>query len=170
MIEKAVEILRHNRLMSLATVGEDGWPHCSMVGFANDELSIYFVVSRTSQKFADIEHDGRVAIVIGRDVIDPASIRGLSIRARASEVEIEAERKHAIGLLLKRRPALKHLEPPHPSCSAVMIARPERIAVLDYSIGFGHADILVVEPDGGVEIADKRKQDWGYGATFKPVD
>lgn len=170
MIDKAVEILGHNRLMSLATVGEDGWPHCSMVGFANDQLSIYFVVSRTSQKLANIAHDNRIALVIGRDVIDPASIRGLSIRARASEVEDDAERRRAIGLLLERRPALKHLEPPHPTHSAVMIARPERISVLDYSKGFGHADILVVEPDGGVEIADKRKQDWGYGATFKPVD
>ena len=109
MIDKAVEILGQNRLMSLATIGEDGWPHCSMVGFANEELSIYFVVSRTSQKMADIGHDDRVAIVIGRDVIDPASIRGLSIRARAVEVENEAERKRAISLLLKRRPALKHL-------------------------------------------------------------
>lgn len=170
MIEKAVEILGQNRLMSLATAGGDGWPHCSMVGFANDELAIYFVVSRTSQKLADIGHDDRVAIVIGRDVIDPASIRGLSIRARASEVKDEPERRRAIGLLLERRPALKHLEPPHPSHSAVMIARPERISVLDYSQGFGHADIFVVKPDGGIEIADERKQDWGYGADLKPVD
>lgn len=169
MIDKAVQILGQNRLMSLATIGEDGWPHCSMVGFANDELSIYFVVSRTSQKLADIGHDDRVAIVIGRDVIDPASIRGLSIRARAVEVENEAERNRAIGLLLKRRPALKHLEPPHPSRSAVMVARPERISVLDYSKGFGHVDKIVVQPDGRVELA-AGNHDWGYGATFKPVD
>lgn len=169
MIDKAVQILHDNRLMSLATIGADGWPHCSMVGFANDGLAIYFVVSRTSQKLADIGHDNRVALVIGRDVIDPSSIRGLSIRARAFEVEDLGERSRAIALLLERRPALKKLEPPNASHSALMIARPERVTVLDYSMGFGHADVLSVRPDGSVEPADERNHDWGYGSTFKPL-
>lgn len=169
MIQKAIAILRDNRLMSLATVREDGWPHCSMVGFANDELSIYFVVSRTSQKLANIQHDNRIAMAIGRDVINPASIRGLSIAARAFEVEDESERKRAINMLLDRRPSLKQLEPPHPSHSAVMVGRPEVVSVLDYSMGFGHADVFIVKQDGSVEESNEREDDWGYGATFKPV-
>jgi nitroimidazol reductase NimA-like FMN-containing flavoprotein (pyridoxamine 5'-phosphate oxidase superfamily) len=169
MIEQAVEILNANRLMSLATVSEDGWPHCSMVGFANDGLSLYFVVSRASRKFANIGRDDRVSLVVGRDVINPASIRGLSITARASEVVDEAVRKRAIGLLLQRRPALKQLEVPQSTTSAVMLAKPETVTILDYSKGFGHTDRLVIKADGTIEAKVPGGHDWGYGATFKPL-
>lgn len=169
MIEKAVEILNANRLMSLATVGEDGWPHCSMVGFANDGLSLYFVVSRSSRKFANLRRDDRVSLVVGRDVIDPASIRGVSIAGRVAEVVDEAVRKRAIGMLLQRRPALKLLEAPTSDASALMMARPESVTILDYSQGFGHADRLIVKPNGEVEIDEADAHSWGYGATMKPV-
>ena len=168
MEQKAIEILDQNRLMALATARPDGWPQNTMVGYANEGLLLYFVISRQSQKFVNIKKDDRVSLVIGRDFHDPATIKALSIAAHASEVTDANQRKQAITQLLERHPGLRRLEPPDPSHSAVMRAYPEIVTILDYSKGFGHADILTVSP-GGVEMTPARDDDWGFGSVLKPV-
>jgi len=138
------------------------------VSYANEDILIYFVVSRLSQKFANIERDDRVSIVIGEDFHDPATIRAVSIAARASEVRDPKQRDRAVKLLLERHPGLRRLEPPGPGHSAVMRANPEIITVLDYSKGFGHADLLTVGPGGLTEMTPARDDDWGFGTSLKP--
>lgn len=168
MEQKAIDILAGNGLMALATVRPDGWPQVTMVSYANDGLLLYFVVSRKSQKFANIQKDDRISAVIGRDFHNPSSIRGLSIAAHASEVTDAEQRRHAIASLLDRHPGLRRLRPPDPGHSAVMRAYPVIVTILDYSKGFGHADILTVSP-GGVEMTPARDDDWGFGLELKPV-
>ena len=168
MQDKAVQILSQQRIMAISTCRSDGWPQTTIVGYAHDELLIYFVVSRASQKFSNIQRDDRVSIAVGGDFHDPATIKALSIAARASEVTDAKQRAHAVDMLLSRHPGLRKLEPPHPSHSAVMRAYPSVITILDYSKGFGHADVLTVSP-GGVEMTPARDDDWGFGAMLKPV-
>jgi len=168
MEQKAVEILDQNRLMALSTVRPDGWPQATFVGYANEGLLLYFVVSRQSQKFANILKDDRVSLVVGRDFHDPSTIKALSIAAHASEVTDATQRKRAVELLLERHPGLRKLEPPEPSHSALMRAYPVIVTVLDYSKGFGHADVLTVSP-GGVEMTPARADDWGFGVTLRAV-
>ena len=168
MQNKAVQILDQHRIMAISTMRADGWPQTTMVGFAHDELLIYFVVSRTGQKLANIERDDRVSIAIGGDFHDPSSIKALSIAARASEVREAKQQKRAVDLLLDRHPGLRRLEPPDPTHSAVVRAYPEIVTILDYSKGFGHADVLTVSP-GGVEMTPAREDDWGFGTALKPV-
>jgi len=84
MEQKAVEILNQYRLMALATLRADGWPQATMVNYANDGLLLYFIISRQSQKYANIDRDSRVSIVVGRDFEDPSQIKALSIAANAS--------------------------------------------------------------------------------------
>lgn len=169
MKQKAVDILQDSRLMAIATLRPDGWPQATMVSYANEGILIYFVVSRQSQKFANIECDDRVSLVIGRDFHDPATIKALSIAARASEVRDPKQRERAIRLLLDRHPGLKKLERPDPDHSAVMRANPEIITILDYSNGFGHADLLTVGPGGLTNMTAARDDDWGFGTALKPV-
>ena len=169
MIESAVAILKDNRLASLATTRRDGWPHCTMVGIANEALRVYFVVSRTSEKLVDIMNDDRVSLAVGRDVIDPASIKALSISARASEIGDEGERQRAVRLLLEKRPALTRLEEPQLERAAVMVAIPEAVRLLDYSKGYGHSFLIKLGKDGQLLSAEEQQHDWGYGDTFKPV-
>jgi nitroimidazol reductase NimA-like FMN-containing flavoprotein (pyridoxamine 5'-phosphate oxidase superfamily) len=169
MKDKAVGILDQSRLMAISTLRPDGWPQTTMVSYANEEMLIYFVVSRESQKFRNIERDDRVSLVIGRDFHDPASIKALSIAARASEVTDDKQRQRAIKLLLERHPGLQRLEPPRPGHSAVMRANPQVITILDYSKGFGHADLLTVGPGGLTEMTAARDDDWGFGTELKPV-
>lgn len=168
MEQKAIEILNQNRLMALSTIRPDGWPQATFVGYANEDLLLYFVVSRKSQKFANIRKDDRVSLVVGRDFHDPSTIKALSIAAHASEVTDATQRKRAVRLLLERHPGLRKLEPPEPSHSAVMRAYPAIVTILDYSKGFGHADVLTVSP-GGVEMTAARDDDWGFGSELKPV-
>ncbi|HYX45510.1 MAG TPA: pyridoxamine 5'-phosphate oxidase family protein [Sphingomicrobium sp.] len=170
MKEKAIQILDQNRLMAIATVRPDGWPQATMVGYANDDLLLYFVISRASQKFANIEQDGRVSIVVGRDFHDPATIKALSIAARADEVRDPKQRDHAIALLLGRHPGLQRLERPSPDHSAVMRANPEIVTILDYEKGFGHSDLLTIGPGGLAEMTAARDDDWGFGTRLKPTD
>lgn len=170
MLEKVIGMLGDNRLASLATTGADGWPHCTMIGIANVDARIYFVVARNSQKLLDIERDDRVSLAIGHDVIDPSSIRALAVKARARTVDTPEERRVAIELLHKKRPALRRLEDPEEIGAVVIVAVPEEIRLLDYSAGYGHSVLIKLGPDGSVVSADEQQHDWGYGHQFKPVD
>jgi nitroimidazol reductase NimA-like FMN-containing flavoprotein (pyridoxamine 5'-phosphate oxidase superfamily) len=164
MEQKAVDILNRYRLMTIATLRPDGWPQATMVSYANDGLLLYFIISRQSQKYANIDRDSRVSIVVGRDFEDPADIKALSIAANASEVRDPAQREKAIELVLKRHPALAELGGPNLKHSAVMRAYCSIVTILDYSKGFGHADLLTVGP-GGAEMAPARDDDWGFLKT-----
>ena len=161
MEQKAVDILNQYRLMTLATLRADGWPQATMVSYANEGLLLYFIISRASQKYANIDRDSRVSIVVGRDFDDPAEIKALSIAANASEVRDPAQRKRAIGLILERHPALAELGGPDLEHSAVMRAYCSIVTILDYSKGFGHSDMLTVGP-GGAEMTPARDDDWGF--------
>ena len=169
MKHKAVDILNDNRLMAISTLRRDGWPQTTMVSYANEDILIYFIVSKASQKLANIERDDRVSLVIGRDFHDPSTIKAVSIAARASEVRDPKQRQRAITLLLERHPGLRKLERPDPGHSAVMRANPEIITILDYSKGFGHADLLTVGPGGLTDMTPARDDDWGFGTVLKPV-
>ena len=169
MKDKAVEILDSNRLMAISTIRPDGWPQTTMVSYANEDVLLYFVISRTGQKFANILKDDRVSLVVGRDFHDPSTIKALSIAARASEVTDAKQRSRAIELLLDRHPALRRLESPTPDHSAVMRAKADVITILDYSKGFGHSDILDVGVGSLTTMAAARDDDWGFGLKLKDL-
>lgn len=169
MKDKAIGILDEGRLMAVATLRQDGWPQTTMVSYANEDILIYFVISRQSQKFKNIARDNRVSLVVGRDFHDPSTIKALSIAALADEVTDDKQRQRAIKLLLERHPALRRLAPPKPGHSAVMRANPQIITILDYSKGFGHADLLTVGPGGLTDMTAARDDDWGFGTQLKPV-
>jgi len=169
MKERVIEILNANRIMAIATVRPDGWPQTTLVGYASEGILIYFAISRTGQKFANIERDNRVSIAIGRDFDDPKSIRGLSMAAHASEVTDPDQRDRALELLLDQHPGLKRLEGLNFTDSAVMRAAPAMISIIDYSKGFGHTDVLTVGPGGMVGMTAERDDDWGFGEALKPT-
>lgn len=140
MEQEAVEILDQYRLMAIATLQADGWPLATMVSYANEGLLLYFIISRSGQKYANIARDSRVSIVVGRDFENPAQIRALSIAANASEVRDPEQRERAIDLVLQRHPALAKLHRPDLGHSAVMRAYCSIVTILDYIKGFVHAD------------------------------
>jgi pyridoxamine 5'-phosphate oxidase family protein len=79
-------LMSERRLARLATVGRDGTPHISPVGWsydpADNTIEIRGYNLDTSKKFRDVALTGRAAVVID-DVLPPWQPRGVEIRGRA---------------------------------------------------------------------------------------
>ena len=139
-----LKLLDTHRIMTVATNRSDGWPQATVVGYVNDELTLYCFIGRLSQKYANIERDARVSIAIASDAAQPLEIAGLSMSARAAPVEDKAEYARVGGLLLQRYPEYARWPMPEPSLAPLVQFTPEVISVLDYSKGFGHSDLVHV--------------------------
>jgi pyridoxamine 5'-phosphate oxidase family protein len=78
------------RLARIATVGPDGMPHVTPVGWSLDRDANAVEVSgrnfAASKKFRDVARTGRAAIVID-EVLPPWRPRGIEIRGRAEALE-----------------------------------------------------------------------------------
>jgi nitroimidazol reductase NimA-like FMN-containing flavoprotein (pyridoxamine 5'-phosphate oxidase superfamily) len=159
---KAIEILDANRTMAIATVRPDGWPQNTIVGYANDGLLVYFLISRKSQKLANIARDHRVAIAIGHEPGDLHELKAVYAAAEASEVTDSQQRDHAWHLLMERHPNLATFEQPAVSEAAMMRAACRYLSILDFSKGLGHTDALTVAPGGVTQMEPARDDDWGY--------
>ena len=150
MLQPAIEILNAHRMMAVSTVRPDGWPQTTMVGYANQGWTIYFVIFRSSQKFANIQRDNRVAIAISGEASFLSEIKAVYAGAHASEVTDPKERANAWTLLLERHPNLADFGLPDDSETVLMSAQCKYVSVLDYSKGIGHTEALTVEEEGSV--------------------
>ena len=85
--------------MTLATNRPDGWPQATVVGYANDGLTIYCFVARLSQKYANIVRDPRVSAAIASDFLRPERHQGTFACRKGGY-------RHRRGRI---RPRLRHL-------------------------------------------------------------
>jgi nitroimidazol reductase NimA-like FMN-containing flavoprotein (pyridoxamine 5'-phosphate oxidase superfamily) len=135
-------------MMSISTVRPDGWPQTTIVGYANDGWTLYFLIFRSSQKFSNIAKDNRVSIAVSSEPHSVGEIKAVYAGAHASVVADEDERKLAWQLLMERHPNLADFGPPDDSEEALMRADCKYVSVLDYSKGIGHTEALTVGADG----------------------
>jgi nitroimidazol reductase NimA-like FMN-containing flavoprotein (pyridoxamine 5'-phosphate oxidase superfamily) len=135
MDDAAIAILDRHRTMAISTVRPDGWPQTTIVGYANDGLTLYFLIYRSSQKFANIEQDGRISIAVGAEPRDLGSLEAVYASAQALQVTEPGERVQAWLLLQRRHPNLAGFELPDRSRAAMIRAPLEHLAVLDLSAG-----------------------------------
>jgi len=145
---KILELLQENRVMSVATIRSDGWPQATMVGYVHDDLTLYFVVARISQKLANIEREPRISIALGHDA--PNRLRGLSMAARAAEVTDSAEIEHLNALVRKRYPEQSMFSPRETSV-AVMRATPTVVSVIDLARGPGEPQLVEISNETTVD-------------------
>ena len=73
MQENAIEILDSHMTMAISTLRPDGWPQTTFVGYANEGLTLYFLIFRSSQKLANIRRDRRVSLAVGGDFKESAN-------------------------------------------------------------------------------------------------
>ena len=146
MEQPAIMILDDNRIMTIATVRPDGWPQATMVGYANEGFRLYFLIYRTSQKFDNIAHDGRIAVTVGHEPRQLSEIKAVYAGCVVREVTDLAERCRAWQLLAKRHPNLTDLAPPEDAEVATMAADCKHLSILDYGQGIGHTEMLTL-PD-----------------------
>ncbi|MDT8382784.1 MAG: pyridoxamine 5'-phosphate oxidase family protein [Gammaproteobacteria bacterium] len=143
---KILALLDEHRIMTLATLRPDGWPQATTVGYVNEGLTLYFLCGLDSQKAANLAVDDRVSLTIDHDTPDLMAITGLSMAARAHAVDDRDEAERVLQLMPQKYPEQIELPVQMPTPDDVRIFRvtPTVISVLDYSQGFGHADLVTV--------------------------
>jgi nitroimidazol reductase NimA-like FMN-containing flavoprotein (pyridoxamine 5'-phosphate oxidase superfamily) len=141
---KILSLLDEHRDMSLATLRPDGWPQATTVGYARDDLNLYFLCARESQKAANLARDDRVSLTIDHDAPQVMEIAGLSLAGHARPVTDPDEFQKALRLILAKYQPQTNLPLPEPRPEDIRIFRiaPMVISVLDYSKGFGHTDLV----------------------------
>jgi nitroimidazol reductase NimA-like FMN-containing flavoprotein (pyridoxamine 5'-phosphate oxidase superfamily) len=83
---KILTLFDQHRIMTIATLRQDGWPQATTVGYGNDGLTLYFLCGLDSQKAANLARDDRVSLTIDHDTPQVMEITGLSMAARAQVV------------------------------------------------------------------------------------
>lgn len=89
MEQPAITILNAQRIMAISTVRPDGWPQTTIVGYANKGFDIFFLIFRTSQKFANIQRDDRISIAVAPDPADLGDLKAVYAGAHATEITDE---------------------------------------------------------------------------------
>lgn len=147
---KAIRILDGHRLMAISTVRPDGWPQTTIVGYSNIGLTIYFMIFRASQKFANIAKDNRVSIAVSPEPRNLTELQAVYAGATTVEVVDPAEREQAWKLLVERHPNLADYElPPMGGPSALMRADCKYLSVLDYATSWGGAEHFTIGDENG---------------------
>jgi nitroimidazol reductase NimA-like FMN-containing flavoprotein (pyridoxamine 5'-phosphate oxidase superfamily) len=144
MLQPAIEILNAHRMMAISTVRPDGWPQTTMVGYANEGWAVFFLIFRSSQKFANIQKDDRVSIAVSAEASFLGEIKAVYAGAHASEITDSAERARVWRMMTDRHPNLAEFGAPDDKDTALMRAQCKYVSVLDYSKGIGHTDALTV--------------------------
>jgi nitroimidazol reductase NimA-like FMN-containing flavoprotein (pyridoxamine 5'-phosphate oxidase superfamily) len=142
--DQIVSLLDQHRIMRIATLRADGWPQVTTVGYAHQGLTLFFLCGLNSQKALNLARDDRVSLTIDHDTPQVMEITGLSMAARARQVEDAREGETAMGLLMEKYPPQNSLPFPMPKFAEVCIFRltPAVISLLDYSRGFGHTELI----------------------------
>lgn len=141
---KILTLLDQHRIMTIATLRQDGWPQATTVGYVNEGLTLYFLCGLDSQKAANLARDNRVSLTIDHDTPQVMEITGLSMAARTQPVVDRAEAEKVLRMLPLKYSEQVSLPGPMPTPEQVRIFRvmPTVISVLDYSKGFGHTDLV----------------------------
>jgi len=155
-------VLDENRVMSLATVRPDGWPQATMVGYAHDDLTLYFAVARTSQKLANIQHDSRVSIAIGHGA--GKDTRGISLAARVVEVTDYDEVARLNAILHERYPE-QMVFAPREASAALLKAVPKLVSIVNLSRDAGRPQLVTLETETSV----RPLEDAGLGPGIGPA-
>jgi nitroimidazol reductase NimA-like FMN-containing flavoprotein (pyridoxamine 5'-phosphate oxidase superfamily) len=163
--ETATQILDSQRIMAISTLRPDGWPQTTIVGYVNDGLAFYFLIFRSSQKFANICHDHRVSLAVGGEPKDVRDAKAVYAAARAFEVVEPKEREHAWRLLVQRHPNLADFDLPGSSQAALMRADCKYVSVLDYSKGFGHTEAFSTGDDSAQPGRTPHREEWGFSVA-----
>ena len=152
LVEKnAIRILDRHRTMAISTVRPDGWPQTTIVGYANDGLTLYFLIFRSGQKFANIDGDDRVSIAVGGEARDLSEVEAVYAGAHATEITDASRREAAWQLLVERHPNLGRFVLPVSSEVAMMTADCRYVSVVELGGGLESAEAFTIPADNPSE-------------------
>ena len=122
--KRLAELFGSQNLATLAT-HTDGQPYASLVAFyaADDLKHIYFVTPKTTRKFANLNADSRVAVMVNSSTNQASDFhRAISVTAVGSAEEIEgSETEPVLRQYLVKHPHLEEFVR-SPTCALVRIS------------------------------------------------
>jgi len=163
----AVKILNRHRIMAISTVRPDGWPQTTIVGYVNKGFDIFFLIFRSGQKLANIQHDDRVSIAVAAEPADMRNLQAVYAGAHAREITDQAERDEVWRLLMERASNLSGFNMPEAQQAAFMKATCEHVSMLDFTQGIGHMEQFTVDDSGAVIEGGAQVDDWAASAAVK---
>lgn len=108
--KRLVELFHSQKLASLSTQ-KDGQPYASLVAFyhADDVKHLFFVTPKTTRKFANLNADGRVALMINNSTnTDSDFHNAMSVTAVGTANEVlGSEKQGVLSLYLAKHPYLE---------------------------------------------------------------
>jgi nitroimidazol reductase NimA-like FMN-containing flavoprotein (pyridoxamine 5'-phosphate oxidase superfamily) len=143
---RILEVLRRQRIMTVATIRPDGYPQATTVNYVHDDLILYFASAATSQKAGNIKLNNKVSVAIVDQAEDLYKLRGLSMSGTAARVEERQRAEEFVSRLYRRLPQAKQFVPEDPKELAVYEIRPVAIALIDYASGFGTTHLVELWP------------------------
>ena len=161
MEQPALTILNAHNTMAIATVRPDGWPQNTIVGYANRGFDLYFMIFRSSQKWANLQLDDHIAIAVTGETSELSQLKAVYAGAHAREIVDPGERREAWRLLMERHSNLAGFQMPDSKDAVFMHARCKYLSVLDFSQGIGHREQLTVDDRDGVNRITPEKDRWG---------
>src|SRR5579871_2065362 len=164
---KIIELLDEHKVMTVATLRDDGWPQATMVGYVHDGLSLYFAAAMISQKVANLGRDNRVSIALGHE--EPTRLRGLSMAARA-EVVTDLGEIDSVNNLLSDRYHEQTRFSPRETQSVIVRAIPIAISIIDLGRGPGEPELVsVADPGPGRTIVVRSRSGAEQDVTIHVV-
>ena len=132
--------------MTLATIRDDGYPQATVVGFVHDDLTIYFGCDEDSQKAENIARNSKVSLTVTLPYKSWNDICGLSAGADAHRITDPGEIEKVGALMFEKFPQIAEFVPSEEEREATAMFRvtPKVFSVIDYSKGFGHAELVAV--------------------------
>lgn len=128
-VSAIADLLARERLMTVASNRPDGWPQATTVGYLNEGLNLYFIVSRSSQKFANLQIDDRASVAVRSESGGRGNGVGLSMGGRVTEVT-DPERVERLNNLVAERFPGVHIYCPSGTAVAVLHFRPSVISAV----------------------------------------
>ncbi len=128
------KLLIHQKLAVLST-HQSGQPYASLVAFVSKEdlKTIFFITPRSTQKFANLSADSRVAILINSSLnIDSDFHEAASVTALGNAKEISGTKKdEIISLYLNKHPYLEAFAT-SPTCALVAVTITKYVMVKNF--------------------------------------
>ncbi|HWQ87281.1 pyridoxamine 5'-phosphate oxidase family protein [Brevundimonas sp.] len=154
-VEAVVGLLDRERLMSVALNRPDGWPQVTTVGYLNDGLNLYFIVARSSQKFANAERDSRASVSICSESGPHGDAVGVSMSGRVAEVLDPSTIERLNRQVVARYPDV-HVYCPGGDAVAVMHFAPEIVSCVGVMDGRSEAQTFAIgRPTSGSGDSDR---------------
>jgi nitroimidazol reductase NimA-like FMN-containing flavoprotein (pyridoxamine 5'-phosphate oxidase superfamily) len=117
------ELFESQKLAVLGTQNE-GQPYANLIAFAasHDLKSLYFVTARATRKYANIEADARVTVLIdNRSNQDADFSQAAAVTATGIAKEVmDSKRDEVLAIYLAKQPMLKDFVE-SPSCALLQI-------------------------------------------------